>query len=60
MSDRIFTHQGLKSPVAEMSPIITDDSARGTEPRENIFFQKFDNHSVVIRPSRYISTHFET
>jgi len=53
MSDRVFTHQGFESPIAEMSHIITDNSARGTEMRENIFFQKFDNHSVVIHPSRY-------
>jgi len=43
-----------------MSFIITDDSARGTETRENIFFQKFDNHPIVIRPIRYCLTHFET
>jgi len=38
MSDRVFTHQGFESPVAEMSLIITDNSARGTEKRENVFF----------------------
>jgi len=53
MSGRVFMHQGFKSPVAEMSPIITDDSARGTKMREDIFFQKFDNHPVVICPGRY-------
>ena len=53
MNDRVFTHQDFESPVAEMSLIITDDSARGTEMRENIFFQIFENHPVVIRPSRY-------
>jgi len=31
MSDRVFTRQGFERPVAEMSPIITDNSARGTE-----------------------------
>jgi len=44
---------GFESPVAEKCPIITDDSARGTKMRENIFFQKFDNHPIVIRPGRY-------
>jgi len=27
MSDRVFTNQGFENPVAEMSHIITDDSA---------------------------------
>ena len=48
MIDGIFPHQSFKNSVAEMRSIITNYRSGGAKSREDVFFEKFDNHFVVI------------
>ena len=48
MFDGIFSQKSFKSSITEMSIIIADYSSRGSEARENIFFQELDNNFVVV------------
>ena len=48
MIDRIFSHQRFKDSIAEMRSIITNYCSGGVKSGEDVFFEKFDNHFVVI------------
>jgi len=48
MIDGIFSHQSFKNSIAEMRSIITNYRSRGAKSGEDVFFEKFDNHFVVI------------
>ena len=48
MIDGIFPHQSFKNSVAEMRSIITNYRSRGAKSGEDVLFEKFDNHFVVI------------
>ena len=49
MIDGIFSHQSFKNSIAEMRSIITNYRLGGAKSGEYVFFEKFDNHFVVIR-----------
>ena len=53
MIDGIFPHQIFKNSVAEMWSIITNYRSGGAKSGEDVLFEKFDNHFVVIRLSRH-------
>ena len=53
MIDGIFSHKSFKNSVAEMRPIITNYRSRGAKSGEDVLFEKFDNHFVVIGLCRH-------
>ena len=53
MIDGIFSHHSFKNSIAEMRSIITNYSSGGAKLGEDIFFEKFDNHFVVIDLCRH-------
>ena len=48
MIDRIFSHQSFKNSITEIRTIITNYRSGGAKSGEDVFFEKFDNHFVVI------------
>jgi len=48
MSDGILSHKTFEGSIAKVGAIITDDSTRGSEAREDVLFQKLDDNLVVI------------
>ena len=48
MIDGIFPHQSFKNSIVEMRPIITNYHSGGVKSGEDVFFEKFENHFVVI------------
>ena len=48
MSYDIFLHKSFKESIAKVGVIITDDSTRDSEAREDVLFQKLDDNLVVI------------
>jgi len=48
MSFDILSYKTFKGSTAKVGAIITDDSMRGSEAREDVFFKKIDDNLVVI------------
>ena len=53
MIDRIFPHQSFKNSITEMRSIITNYRSGGAKLGEDVFFEKYDNHFVVIGLCRH-------
>ena len=52
MSYNILSHKSFKGSIEKVSNIITDDSTRGSEARENVLFQRFYINFVIISFTR--------
>ena len=48
MSYDILSHTTFEGSVVKVGAIITDDSTRGSEAREDVLFKKLDDNFVVI------------
>jgi len=44
----VLSHKSFKGSIAKVGAIITDDSTRGSEAREDVLFQKLDDNFVII------------
>jgi len=48
MSYSLLSHKTFEGSIAKVGAIITDDSTRGSEVREDGLFQKLDDNLVVL------------
>ena len=48
MSDGILLHKTFKGSIATVGVVITDDSTRSSEAREDVLFQKLNNNLIII------------
>jgi len=48
MSYGILSYTSFEGSITKVCAIITDDSTRGFEAREDVLFQKLDDNFVVI------------
>ena len=53
MIDGIFLHQSFKNAIAKMQSIIANYRFGGAKSGEDVFFEKFDSHFVVIGLCRH-------
>ena len=60
MSYGIPSHKSFEGSIVKVGAIITDDSMRGSEAREDVLFQKLDDNFVVIVLLGMTSTHLDT
>jgi len=48
MSYGILSYKSFKGSIAKVGTIITDDSTRSSEARDDVLFQKLDDNFIVI------------